>query len=213
MTKLILQRANWALLFAVALMVSQSPTAEAGKLFSQTGASCHCPVCDHCCELKAEQVDVEKTCFKVESKLICIPRVVFPWQKSKQAACAACDSCDGQGCTNCVHNGARVRKVCVLKTEKYTCPACEYSWTPVKKDVCCGDGCDGGCTGGPAETGAPVEMIETEPGQPSIVAPPAAAHLNQPIAEPISAADYFRIPAPVVSRQPSVSRLPIAPVR
>ncbi|KAA5544282.1 hypothetical protein FYK55_07990 [Roseiconus nitratireducens] len=141
-----------ACLFALAFAALLSPRAEAGhgKLFDQTGHAC-CPVCDHVCKLSAEKVEVEKQCFDVEAKVICIPRVVFPWQHAKKAACAACDSCGGRGCSACVHNGARLRKVCVLKTEKYKCPACEYTWTAEKVNrgrgggCCGGPACDGGC--------------------------------------------------------------------
>ena len=76
-----------------------------------------CPRCNACCELKAEKVDLEKKCWTVERQQICIPRVVFPWQKS---------------CGNpCANNGAYVKTIKVLKSHTYTCPACEYSWTPV----------------------------------------------------------------------------------
>ncbi len=125
-----------ALLAGIAIAWTAAVDAGHGKHFDQTGCVC-CPVCDHCCELKAEQVKEEKTCFEVESKLICIPRVVFPWQKkSKVSRHASCDSCGGSGCNACVHNGARVRRVCVLKTEKYECPACSYSWSPKAKTAC-----------------------------------------------------------------------------
>lgn len=125
------------------LMTTSSVSAGPGKLLDQTGHSC-CPVCDHKCNLDVEEIEVDKTCFEVESKVICIPRVVFPWQKAKKTACASCDSCDGRGCTSCVHNGARVRKICVAKAKKYKCPACKYTWTAEKKESC-GGGCDLGC--------------------------------------------------------------------
>ena len=129
-----------AAMLSVSLTASTMVQAGHGKWLSQTGCVC-CPECNHCCELKAEQVKEEKSCFDVESKLICIPRVVFPWQrKSATASCASCDSCDGQGCKSCIHNGARVRRICVLTTEKYECPACEYTWSPRSKSDC--DSCD-----------------------------------------------------------------------
>ncbi|MCD0460252.1 hypothetical protein [Roseiconus lacunae] len=181
---------------AFALLLGAQPVAEAGDFFDQTGASCNCPVCDHVCELKAEKVDEEKTCFKVESKVICIPRVVFPWQKSKRSACASCDACDGQGCTSCVHNGARLRRICVVKTEKYKCPSCEYTWTPVERGNCGGAGC----------ASIPSGMIEAPLPPSPEPTPGATTDEARSVVEPISAADYFRIPAP------SVSQLPSAPV-
>ena len=125
------------------------------KILDQTGCCKRCPACDHVCNLDAEQVEEEKTCFDVETKVICIPRVVFPWQKKK--SCDSCDACDGRGCSVCVHNGARVRKVCVLKTDKYKCPKCEYTWSAEKKPCtvgCCDTaGCDTGCATAPCDAG------------------------------------------------------------
>lgn len=109
------------------------------KIFDQTGCNC-CPDCG-CCSLEAELVDVEKKCYETECKVICIPRVVFPWQKKK--SCGACDSCDGRGCNACVHNGAKTRQIQVLKSKKYKCPKCQYTWTPDNKTCC--TGCDAGC--------------------------------------------------------------------
>lgn len=161
-------------LFVAATLVAagyclQAPRATAGFPFKcgfldQTGCSVCCPVCDHVCKLDAEQVEAEIPCFEVESKVICIPRVVFPWQKKK---CSDCDSCDGRGCTNCVHNGARVRRVCVLKTDKIKCPKCEYSWSPEKKGIGCESGCAGSCDGGCDATlpsASPLTM-RSEPSQ------------------------------------------------
>ena len=111
------------------------------RLLDQTGCCRRCPACDHVCNLDAEQTEEEKTCFDVETKVICIPRVVFPWQKKK--SCSSCDACDGQGCRSCVHNGAKTRKVCVLKTFKYMCPKCKYTWSAEKKP--CAAPCERGC--------------------------------------------------------------------
>lgn len=181
---------------AMCLMNTSNAHALGGKILDQTGCTC-CPVCDHVCNLDAEQIEEEKTCFKVESKAICIPRVVFPWQRSKKAACASCDACDGQGCTACVHNGARVRKVCVLKTEKYKCPACKYTWTAEKKDTCgCPGACDGGCNGG-CDSGC-----AALPTTPVMDAPlPPAPVAQQTVISPrpmVDIADYYRQPAGVV---------------
>jgi len=108
----------------------------AGANCSSCKSEACCPKCCHQCQLKVEKVDEEKSCFNVESKTICIPRVVFPWQSKKNK----CDSCCGKGCSVCVHNGAKVRCVNVLKVEKYKCPKCKYTWSP-KDDGCCGTGC------------------------------------------------------------------------
>lgn len=194
------------LMLAVAMCLIQTQDASAigGKLLDQTGHAC-CPVCDHVCKLDAKQIEEEKTCFEVESKAICIPRVVFPWQRAKKAACASCDACDGLGCTACVHNGARVRKICVLKTEKYKCPACKYTWSAEKKDSCgC---CPGGCAGGAACDGGCCDAAACDSGcavlPPSAPVTPAPAVLPAPVAEPNSAAildpaDYYRQPGQVL---------------
>ncbi|TWU36654.1 hypothetical protein Q31b_49360 [Novipirellula aureliae] len=118
-----------------------------------------CPNCNHNCKLEAKQVEVEKKCYEVECETICVPRVVFPWQtgdcrwfpwskkKSQVNPCDACDACDGGGCkvcTNCVHNGAEVRTIKVLKSKSYKCPECEYSWS-VDDGPGCGCGASGCC--------------------------------------------------------------------
>lgn len=104
--------------------------------FSQTGSTHCCPACDHVCKLTAEDTEVERLCFYVETKVVCIPRVVFPWQRRSQAH--GCSVCDGQGCKTCVHNGGRTRRVNVIKPSSYKCPSCEYTWSAEKKTH---DGC------------------------------------------------------------------------
>jgi len=143
-----------------------------GKWFDQTGVAC-CPVCDHVCKLEAKAIEVEKSCFEVETKVICIPRVVFPWQTARKASCASCDSCSGKGCNACVHSGARLRKICVLKPKAYTCPACEYTWSAEKKDACeCGsEGCCGArCDSLGSAASALIESTTNAPGPPSLPA-------------------------------------------
>ncbi|GAA4449278.1 hypothetical protein [Novipirellula rosea] len=93
------------------------------KLVDQTGCCTKCPACDHACNFSVDVVDETKTCFEVESKVICIPRVVFPWQKGN--------------CDAVCNNGAKTRRICVLKTKDYKCPKCEYSWSAEKKATCC----------------------------------------------------------------------------
>ena len=131
------------------------------KCVDQTGCPCFtCPSCRHTCNLEAELVDAEKICFETEEKVICIPRVVFPWQKNKRACCG----CTEQPCSNCTHNGAKTRKICVLKVKTYTCPECEYTWSPKEKEcipACgCADGCAvPGCTS-PGCTGTPCDAVQ-----------------------------------------------------
>lgn len=172
------------LAFAFAMLISplslwQASQANAGDVLSQTGCGCFvCPSCSHCCELEAKMEDVEKSCFEVECKTICIPRVVFPWQKKK--SCSSCTACDGEGCSSCVNNGARVRKIHVLKTKKYECPECKYKWTP-KETSPCGDGC---CDPGACDTGCCDQGCSESLGIPyGVLEEPAAPTLNQPITQ------------------------------
>ena len=157
-------------LFALTMFAMPSQQDQAGCL---KGDKCCkkacCPKCSHdcqTCKLEAEIVDVEKKCFEVECKTICIPRVVFPWQK-KKLGCHSCDSCEGRGCTNCVHNGAKVRKVKVLKSKKYKCPECEYTWTPEEGSPCCGTSCDRGGECGCCDLGCDSGMLLSVP-EPSV---------------------------------------------
>ena len=123
-------------MIATLAMKSEKAQAEINIL----GVCTKCPSCD--CALEAKMVDVEKSCFEVETKTICIPKVVFPWQRKK--ACGSCDSCDGQGCNTCINNGATTRCIRVIKKKKYTCPECKYSWSH-KGSGGCDNGCDAGC--------------------------------------------------------------------
>ena len=124
---------------SVFVVAATSTNVQAGglRLLSDSGcdSSCEscstCPSCRYMCKFEAKQGDAETHCYNVEEKVICIPKVVFPWQKS------CCDPC--------VNNGACIKKVKVLKKTKYTCPACKYSWTPEKSGCnngCCDSGCD-----------------------------------------------------------------------
>jgi hypothetical protein len=49
------------------------------------------------CRPSVKKVDLKKTCYNIETKMICIPPTRFPWEKS------ACDDLCG---TNCGANGA-----------------------------------------------------------------------------------------------------------
>lgn len=92
----------------------------------QTGCVDCCPTCGYYCKLSAECVDDDKDGFDVESEVICIPRVVFPWQKRTGCHCGRIV------CNSCNHNGARKRRVCKLTRDSITCPKCKYSWKAKK---------------------------------------------------------------------------------
>lgn len=93
------------------------------------GACSECVSCPRCftCKLDVEAIEEGRSCWDVECEQICIPNVVFPWQKS-------CDPC------RVLHNGAKIKTIKVLKEREYTCPACEYTWTP-EEVPCCASGC------------------------------------------------------------------------
>ena len=90
-------------------------------LFGNRGQSCRncknvrCPECNGCfaeeyCTLTLVTVEEERTCFEVDYKTICIPKVTPPWkQRNRRARCGAngCDgscggACDAAGCCNAI---------------------------------------------------------------------------------------------------------------
>ncbi len=182
-------------LIAIAVIANTATKIETAKAEINIGClRTKCPSCD--CELEAKMVDVEKSCFEVETKTICIPRVVFPWQHKK--ACGSCDSCDGRGCVTCVNNGAKTRSIRVLKKKKYTCPECKYSWTP-KESGCCDSGCDAGCA--KADKG---ERVTTKVASYGVSLPP-----SQPVSATPNAPREIRTtelqPVRIVDRTPGAS--------
>lgn len=145
---------------SVIVVAATAHSAQAGGLGLLSGADCDsqcntcstCPSCSYKCKFEAKQGEVEKHCFNVEEKVICIPKVVFPWQKS------CCDPC--------ANNGACIKKVKVLKKKAYTCPACKYSWTPEKT------GCNNGCCDTGCDTGIIMEAGEVAPSASDLVPVP-----------------------------------------
>ncbi len=80
----------------------------------------NCPNCLSCpncavecdtCTLKLDHYEEEKTCFKTEQKIVCIPPVRFPWEE-----------CCPPSRSN------KTRTVNVLKIHKYKCKSCGYKW-------------------------------------------------------------------------------------
>ena len=169
-------------LISLAIAVNQ---ANAGCCDAGCESGClSCPSCNvSCCELKSEAIEVEKSCWKVECKKICVPRVVFPWQKPCRTSC---DGCCDSGCASCdacnCNNGACVKTVKVLKKHKYKCPSCKYTWTPVET---CATGCDTGCCDTGCASGSGGVIIESDSHeQPEPAAEPAD---DVPPAPPASA--------------------------
>lgn len=87
------------------------------------GGCVHCPECSESfappqeyCELNISQGKETRTCFEVDYKTICIPKVLPPWRQCSEPVCA------------------EARSVKVLKTRKYECPVCKYEWTVRKPE-------------------------------------------------------------------------------
>lgn len=129
-----------------------------------------CGKCNGTCYLKVEQSTKEKSCFKVEAKQICIPRVRFPWQTKDK--CNRCDGCDSGGC--CTTQYGRVKTILVLKKHKYECPACKYTWEIVGGGCCDSGNCDG-CSSGNGDADVappPAEQAQRRKVQPMVTQTP-----------------------------------------
>ena len=106
-------------IMVVATVVIVSPAASAGKC-SQ------CPQCgEKVCKVRWEPTTVDKHCYEVECKDVCIPRFRWPWQMCCDPKCG------------------RVKTVNVMKKVDYTCKSCGCVW----EVTCVGKGCGGahGC--------------------------------------------------------------------
>lgn len=95
------------------------------------GKSC----CEAVCCPKKVTEEVKKHCWKVESKMVCIPGYRFEcnWRKNKccKGGCdSCCDSCcSSGGCNDCgTPTCGRVRCINVLEKHEYTCEECGYEW-------------------------------------------------------------------------------------
>ncbi len=92
-----------------------------GGCTQSCGCKSRCPDCDlEVCKVSCEKVEESKTCFKVEYKTICIPKVKLPW-----------DNC-------CEPRCAETRSVKILVTHKFKCPKCRCKWEVVRPEPCGG---------------------------------------------------------------------------
>jgi hypothetical protein len=156
-------------LLTVAAMLAVVVPVQAGHgCQGAQGCGCHvqCPECQHYCKLSIDKEKVEKYCWEVECKPICIPRVHFPWE------CGCPPKC------------AKVKHVNVLKKKTYECEKCQYTWSPEPEECCaggagccdgecdgtCGGTCDGGCDVGYTEG---VEVTAPTEAQPEVAPEPA----------------------------------------
>lgn len=146
----------------------------------------NCPSCAvECdtCTLKLDHYEEEKTCFKTEQKIICIPPVRFPWEE-----------CCPPGRTS------KTRAINVLKVHKYKCKACGYKWELDKLPE-------------PAKTDAPAEpAIKAEPESetPANVDPVVAPVANQNTLSPTDAPQPGFEP-PAVPEGQLIEAVPPAP--
>jgi hypothetical protein len=65
-----------------------------------------------------EYTKEKKTCFKIEQKLVCVPKVRLPWKK------------------DCPPGISKTRTVTVLKKHSYECEQCGYKWSVLDPEVC-----------------------------------------------------------------------------
>lgn len=180
------------ILAAVALSAPSAPPARAGDNGGPkwSGLGVHCPRCHGTCELSVSKDEVKKSCWDVECKTICIPRITFPWQKCSECGsgcggkcgldksggkcgeldcnldCAKCGGAQACGAARC----ARAKTVWTLKKVEYTCSHCKYKWTPSD-----GKGCEGG------RDKADQKVSE---GEPELAPPPPPVSAQQGYGKP-----------------------------
>jgi hypothetical protein len=117
--------------FVATAALDAAPQCNCGRKHSclkcRGGSECvECPSCQgefvappmEYCELEVKEGTEERTCFEIDQKTICIPKVIPPWR---------------QGC--CEPVCAEARSVKILKTKKYECPICEYKWSVKKPEL------------------------------------------------------------------------------
>lgn len=87
----------------------------------EDGLGAHCPRCHETCYPTVTKGTETKSCWNVETKAICIPKVRFPWEMG------CCNKgCGKDGCLppKC----GKVKYVNVLVKHEYECSACKYSF-------------------------------------------------------------------------------------
>ena len=163
------------------------------------------------CVGKAEWVDVEEHCWKIECEDICVPAVRFPWEHGgnkltlfslfrckKSCGKSGCTdvSCDGgcsaaptcgcagpcQGCADCVPPKCGfIVKVRDLKKETYETKACEYSIELVDPNA---NGCcvQPGCTTPGCAKNKPLAPQATQHAKQK----PVRQHQVPPLPQPVS---------------------------
>jgi len=87
----------------------------------KNGRGACCPHCGEVCYPTVSKEKETKTCWEIDTKTICIPKVRFPWE----AGCCG-KGCGKDGCPppKC----GRTKCVNVLMEHEYECSTCKYSW-------------------------------------------------------------------------------------
>jgi hypothetical protein len=98
-----------------------------------------CCSCEPVCCPRCVVGEVEKKCWNVKCKPVCIPKFRWPWEcraKPKGSCAVDCgfavdtccgDECCGECCSTPPKCG-KVKTVTVLEEHKYTCKECGYEW-------------------------------------------------------------------------------------
>ena len=155
----VLVAAAWLAQLALATSAVRAGDGHAAGCGVGHGHGCKAIVCPNCyCELKCEQEAEMKSCFEVECKAICIPRMCMPWEKCCKPKCA------------------KVKYVRTLKKVEYECHKCKYKFEPVCVDGCGakGDKDDKGPKYFEGSSEGPLEapVIDEPPADPGPPVPP-----------------------------------------
>ena len=85
-----------------------------GCMGCKKGCTKHVQCCPECaeevCSCSCVKVEESRSCFKVDYKTICIPKVKLPWESCCKPRCA------------------EARSVKVLLVHRYKCPKCKCRW-------------------------------------------------------------------------------------
>ncbi len=88
---------------------------------------CYHDRCELVCSPKRVEKEVEKHCWLVEPKNVCIPGFRWPWERYRGKTPDCGDGCDG--CDSCCTPVCgKVRCVNTLEKHKTTCEKCGYEW-------------------------------------------------------------------------------------
>ncbi len=90
--------------------------------------SCCGDCCEAVCYPKRVEKEVKKHCWKVESKIVCIPKFRWPWERCSSSCNSGCDG--GSECKRecCAPLCGRTRCINVLEKDSHQCQECGYEW-------------------------------------------------------------------------------------